>query len=462
MNTDTTTICAISTPPGVGGIAVARISGPQAISITDSIWHGRPLTNALSHTAHLGTIVDSDGNTLDQAVATIYRAPHSFTGEDTVELSVHGSTYIQRRLIETLIDAGCTLAMPGEFTRRAFTAGKMDLAEAEAIADVIASNSRAAHRIAITQMKGAYSQRLNDLRSQLLDLAALLELELDFSEEDVEFASRENLRTIAAEIHAEVTRLHSSFASGQAIKDGIPVAIAGATNAGKSSLLNTLIGDDRAIVSDIHGTTRDTIEETIETGDYLFRFIDTAGLRDTDDRIEQIGIERTRRAITRAMITILVVDPAAPLDSSIIDSTLPSSADRHLIIAVNKTDANSPDAIERTIKALPSPGSGIHIIPISTHTRSGIDTLLSTLADIARTTDEQHESIMVTNIRHARSLAEAARSSARILKGLDTNLPGDLIAQDLRETVAHLSAITGDLPTTEILNTIFSRFCIGK
>ncbi|MDE6582403.1 MAG: tRNA uridine-5-carboxymethylaminomethyl(34) synthesis GTPase MnmE, partial [Duncaniella sp.] len=355
MTTDNTTICAISTPPGIGGIAVARISGPRAIAITDTLWHGRPLSQAASHTAHLGTIVDTDGNMLDQAVATIYRSPRSFTGEDTVELSIHGSTYIQRRLIETLISAGCTLAQPGEFTRRAFAAGKMDLAEAEAIADVIASSSRAAHRIAVTQMKGSYSRRLNELRARLLDLAALLELELDFSEEDVEFASRENLRAIARDIHAEVTRLHSSFAAGQAIKDGIPVAIAGATNAGKSSLLNTLIGDDRAIVSDIHGTTRDTIEETLETGDYLFRFIDTAGLRETDDTIERIGIERTRRAIDRAMITLLVVDPASLPDKEIINSMLPSEHKRHMIIAVNKTDLHTPADIDATIAALPSP-----------------------------------------------------------------------------------------------------------
>ncbi|MDE6485330.1 MAG: tRNA uridine-5-carboxymethylaminomethyl(34) synthesis GTPase MnmE [Duncaniella sp.] len=372
MTTDNTTICAISTPPGIGGIAVARISGPHAIDITDSIWQGQPLAGASSHTAHLGTIVDTDGKMLDQAVATVYRAPRSFTGEDTVELSIHGSAYIQRRLIETLISAGCALAQPGEFTRRAFTAGKMDLAEAEAIADVIASNSRAAHRIAVTQMKGAYSRRLNELRAQLLDLAALLELELDFSEEDVEFASRENLRKIAHDIHTEVTRLHSSFAAGQAIKDGIPVAIVGATNAGKSSLLNTLIGDDRAIVSDIHGTTRDTIEETLETGDYLFRFIDTAGLRETDDTIERIGIQRTRQAIDRAMITLLVIDPASIPDKGIIENTLPTDPTRHLIIAINKTDLHSPADIEATIAALPSPTSQINLKPIDTHTREGI------------------------------------------------------------------------------------------
>ncbi len=462
MTEPRTTICAISTPAGIGGIAVARISGPEAIAITDTIWQGRTLAEAASHTAHLGTIIDTDGSPLDQAVATVYRAPRSFTGEDTVELSVHGSKFIQRRLIETLIAAGCSLAQPGEFTRRAFAAGKMDLAEAEAIADVIASNSRAAHRIAMTQMKGAYSRRLNDLRARLLDLAALLELELDFSEEDVEFASRENLRKIATDIHTEVTRLHSSFAAGQAIKEGIPVAIVGATNAGKSSLLNTLIGDDRAIVSNIHGTTRDTIEETLVTGDYLFRFIDTAGLRETTDEIEQIGIRRSRQAIDRAMITILVIDPAAPIDPSIIAATLPADTTRHLIIAVNKIDAHTPAAIQQTITTLPSPTPQIHILPISTLTRDGIPALLDTLTAIARATDEPRESILVTNIRHAQALAQAAESSARILAGLDTSLPGDLIAQDLRETITHLSAITGDLPTTEILNTIFSRFCIGK
>jgi tRNA modification GTPase len=305
---DIANICAISTAPGVGGIAVARVSGPEAINIVDKIWHGKKLADVASHTAHLGNIDDRSGNTLDQAVATVFRAPASFTGEDVVEISVHGSTYIQAELIATLVAAGARLAEPGEFTRRAFTAGKMDLAQAEAIADLIASQSRAAHRVAMSQMRGGVSKRLAQLRDQLIELASLLELELDFSEEDVEFASRTRLIDIAQQIYAEVTRLHKSFDAGSAIKNGIPIAIVGDTNAGKSSLLNALVGDERAIVSNIHGTTRDIVEDTVTIGNNLFRLMDTAGLRDTTDPVEQIGIERSHRAMQKASITLLVTD----------------------------------------------------------------------------------------------------------------------------------------------------------
>ncbi|MDE6125702.1 MAG: tRNA uridine-5-carboxymethylaminomethyl(34) synthesis GTPase MnmE, partial [Muribaculaceae bacterium] len=289
------TICAISTPAGTGGIAVVRVSGPDAIGTVSRLWRGKPLSKCDSHTAHLGQLVDPgrDSEPLDQAVATIFRGPNSFTGEDVVELSVHGSRFVQAELIRLLCGNGARLAEPGEFTRRAFAAGKMDLAQAEAVADVIAANSRAALRIANRQMRGAFSERLATLRDQLLELAALLELELDFSEEDVEFASRNRLRDIAGQILDEIERLRSSFAAGTAIKDGIPVAIAGPTNAGKSSLLNALLNDDRAIVSDIHGTTRDTVEDTMSIGDHLFRFIDTAGIRETYDAIEQAGIRRS-------------------------------------------------------------------------------------------------------------------------------------------------------------------------
>ncbi|MDE5632789.1 MAG: 50S ribosome-binding GTPase, partial [Muribaculaceae bacterium] len=277
MNTTNDTICAISTPHGSGGIAVARVSGPDAIQITDKIWKGKTLATVASHTAHLREVLDSKGDILDQAVATVFKSPSSYTSEDTVEISVHGSRWIQRELINSLINAGARLAGRGEFTSRAFAAGRFDLAEAEAVADLIASSSRAAHRIAINQMRGSISRRLDTLRQSLIELASLLELELDFSEEDVEFASRERLLNLASETKAEIERLVGSFNTGAAIKDGIPVAIIGKTNAGKSSLLNALIGDDRAIVSDIHGTTRDIVEDTIEIGDYLVRFQDTAG-----------------------------------------------------------------------------------------------------------------------------------------------------------------------------------------
>lgn len=469
MYTTNDTICAISTPPGVGGIAIIRLSGPQAITIADSIWRGKSLADTPGHRCRLGDITDADGNILDNCVATVFRGPHSFTGEDTVEFAVHGSRFIQRALLDTLISRGARLAEAGEYTRRAFTSGHLDLAQAEAVADVIASNSRAAHRLAINQMRGNFSQRLDSLRSRLIDLASLLELELDFSEEEVEFASRQNLRDLATEIHGEVSRLADSFASGQAIKDGIPVAIVGATNAGKSSLLNAIIGDNRAIVSDIHGTTRDTIEETIELGDYHFRFIDTAGLRHTDDAIEQIGIERSRQAISRARIVLLVIDPASTPDDAILaDALTPLNAQPqpgYLVALINKTDTTSKERINcitRDLRGV-SDSPNFHILGLSALTGDGLDSLRDTLTDIARSDEGcADEGLLVTNLRHATALRAAADSTTRVIAGLDANLSGDLIAQDLRQTIHHLSAITGDITTTDILSTIFSRFCIGK
>lgn len=309
-NNPSDTICAISTPPGVGGIAVIRISGPDAFTISDKLWRGKRLAEAASHTAHLGRIVDPEsGQTLDEAVATVFRAPASFTGENVVELSVHGSIWIQRQLINLLIAAGCRLAEAGEFTRRAFAAGKLDLAEAEAVADVIASTSRASHRVAMSQMRGQFSRRLAELREKLLELASLLELELDFSEEHVEFADRGKLLALSQETHAEVSRLAASFATGDAIRRGIPVAIVGRPNVGKSSILNLLTGDNRAIVSNIPGTTRDTIEDTVDINGYTFRFIDTAGLRHTSDTVENLGIERAWQKVGLASIILWVIDP---------------------------------------------------------------------------------------------------------------------------------------------------------
>ena len=472
------TICAISTPPGVGGIAVIRISGPQAIEIAERIWSGTPLTQAKARTLHSGMINDpaNNGEMLDQAVAAIFHAPASFTGEDTVELSVHGSRYVQQRLLEILCDNGCRLAQPGEFTRRAFANGKIDLAQAEAIADVIASESRAAHRLAASQMKGQFSARLNRLRDKLLEIASLLELELDFSEEEVEFASRSQLTALAEDLHDELTRLADSFAAGNAIKEGIPVAIIGPTNAGKSSLLNLILGQQRAIVSDIHGTTRDTIEDTLAIGDYTFRFIDTAGLRHTDDPIENLGIKRTRQAAANAAITLLVVDATRPLPSPA-DLALPADSDtdsdsnadagshtaedtRPVILLLNKTDL--PGAI--TTLPTPLPYRATDIIPISAHTGEGHDTLLQQLKKHAKALsgDNTQDTILVTNLRHAQALQAAAETTAALLAGLSANIPGDLLAQDLRATIHHLSTITGTLTTPDILTTIFSRFCIGK
>lgn len=459
------TICAISTPAGVGGIAVARVSGPLAITIADRIWRGKPLTNAASHTAHLGFVTDPDnGETIDQGVATVFRAPGTFTGEDVVELSVHGSKFIQRELIALLLRQGCRLAEPGEFTRRAYTSGRMDLTEAEAVADLIAASSRAAHRIALSQMKGNFTRRLETLRGQLVELASLLELELDFSEEDVEFASRQRLKELATAVSDEICRLERSFATGHAIKEGIPVAIVGETNVGKSSLLNILVGDDRAIVSDVHGTTRDLIEDTAEIGDLLFRFIDTAGLRDTADTVEAMGIERSHAATRRAQVVMLVSDIARPLQSDLINETLASMRDdASLIIVINKTDLTTPDTLSQTIADTAKRWQAAKaVVAISARNGSGIDTLKSALQLAAGADQLATDQLLITNARHSQALARAAQSIARVIDGLDTSLPGDLIAQDLRETLHHLADITPAITTPDLLATIFSRFCIGK
>lgn len=433
------TICAISTPPGTGGIATARISGPQSIDIVSKIWKGCNLNKVASHTVHYGTIYDpNSGEALDDGVATIFRAPRSYTGEDTVELSVHGSQWIQRELINLLIRQGASIADRGEFTRRAVTNGKLDIAEAEAVADMIAASSRAAQRIALSHIRGEYSAGLNTLRDKLIDLASLTELELDFSEEDVEFADRTELLNLAREINAKVTSLADSFAAGRAIKDGVKVTISGATNAGKSTLLNRLIGEEKAIVSNIHGTTRDTIEDTAEIGGILFRFIDTAGLRDTADPIEQIGIDRARKAIQSADINIWLVDSENPV--------LPETATENTIIVYNKSDIASVPEDAIAISALN-------------------DTNLTQLTDelIRRAMPMQIAPAQtVTNARHYEALMRAADSSARVIDSLATSLPTDLIAQDIRETINHLSTITTPITTPTLLTQIFTRFCIGK
>ena len=464
--TDTeSAICAISTPPGTGGIAVVRITGPGSIGIVDKLWHGQQLTSVKSHTAHLGEIIDPSypDQPLDQCVATVYRAPASFTGQDTVELSVHGSKWIQREIINLLCTQGCRTALPGEFTRRAVMNRRIDLTQAEAIADVIASGSRAAHAIAASQLKGSFSNRLKVLRDHLLRLSTLLELELDFSEEDVEFASRTELKELATTIHSELKRLHSTYKSGAAIKDGIPVAIAGAPNVGKSSLLNLLLSDDRAIVSDIPGTTRDTVEETLEVGDYLLRFIDTAGLRETSDPVEQLGISRSRTAMERAGIILMVIDPTATQTAYIPEI---SNHDAIIIPIINKTDI-CPDGTETIPICCPS-DSEIKIKPaigLSAKTGQGLDNLFkvitSAIEEIAPGASEA-DSVIITNARQAQALEEASQEAARIIESLNEGLPGDLIAIHLRTTISILSTLTGDITTPEILSTIFSSFCIGK
>lgn len=438
------TICAVATG-GVApsGIAVVRLSGPDAIPIADTVWKGRRLADSKSHTAHFGAIIDpADNLRLDEAVATLFIGPNSFTGEDTVEFSVHGSLWLQRALVDILCRQGARLAEPGEFTRRAFLNGRLDLAQAEAVADVIASTSAAAHRLALSQLSGEFSRRLEKLRIDLTELAALLELELDFSEEDVEFASRKKLAESASATLIELNRLHESFATGDALLHGIKVAILGPTNAGKSSLLNALLGTERAIVSDIHGTTRDIVAETLQLGGFTFRLMDTAGLRQSDDPIEQIGISRSREAAAEAAIILSVSSPDTD------DESLPPTSARIIRIA-SKADLRK--------------GAESGAIAISTRTGEGLPALLDALVDAARQlTADAGADVIVTNARHAESISRAAQALSRVVDGLNSGLSGDLVAQDLRETTHHLASITGAITTPAILSTIFSRFCIGK
>lgn len=480
---DSDTICAISTPSGVGGIAVVRVSGPDAIGIVDKIWRGRPLAEVKSHTAHLGDIVDPGHNEepLDSALATVFRAPRSFTGENVVEISVHGSRWIQRELVNLLIRSGCRMAEAGEFTRRAFANGRLDLAQAEAVADVIASSSRSAHRLASSQMRGDFSKQIGHLRDELIEIASLLELELDFSEEDVEFASRTRLRELAEGLFSRISALASSFSTGSALKDGVPVAIVGEPNVGKSTLLNLLLHDNRAIVSDIPGTTRDTIEDTMEIDGVLYRFIDTAGIRDTADSIENLGIKRSYAAIGRARIVVWLVAPdmSAERYEAMKQAILEHKSDEAaLITAITKIDTilptgrNSVSATEDSNNATgkycdnDKSASGIwdddSILKISATTGENIPPFLETLHRHSGAGQAEEADLIVTNARHYEALTHAKDSISRVISGLDANISGDFIAQDLRETIHHLSTITGTITTTDLLSTIFSKFCIGK
>ena len=460
------TICAVSTPAGVGGIAVVRVSGRDAFSIVDRIWNGTKMAEAGSHTAHLGTIVGDDGEALDQCVATVFRGPKSFTGEDVVELSVHGSVWIQRQVVNRLIKCGCRLASAGEFTRRAFASGKMDLAEAEGVADLIASSSKAAHRIAMSQMRGHFSAHLSALRGRLLELASLLELELDFSEEEVEFASRDKLSSLAGDILSLTRNLADSFEAGTAIKDGIPVAIVGATNAGKSTILNQLLHEDRAIVSNIHGTTRDTIEDTVEIGGILFRIIDTAGLRRTSDEVESLGIERAMSVIDKARIVVWVVDSTDDVRNLAVWERIEKrlTASHRLVVALNKADLLHEDEVESRKRsvALLTEGYSPKIVRLTAKTGEGIDALERVLADVSGLSQLGEDDIMVTNARHFEALVRSTEALERVLTGLQDGLSGDFVAQDVRLALHYLGEITGEITTQDILATIFSRFCIGK
>lgn len=452
------TICAISTAHGVGGIAVIRVSGDAAFSISDQVFSAKTaLARAESHKAIFGTIKDGD-KVLDEVLATPFKNPHSFTGEDTVEIACHGSIFIQQRILQLLVEAGAELAKPGEFTQRAFLNGKMDLSQAEAVADLIASNSQAAHRIALNQMRGGFSDELTKLRVELLNFVSLVELELDFSEEDVEFADRTQLKTLTQRISEHIARLTDSFSLGNAIKNGIPVAIVGETNVGKSTLLNALLKEDKAIVSDIHGTTRDTIEDVVNLYGVVFRFIDTAGIRDTSDKIESMGIERSFKKMDEANIVLLVVDAKndiVQLKKSITDVSKRLKTQK-LLVLINKVDALS-DAQKEEISAhfpeaiLLSAKEGKNLLQLEEE--------LVKLSEIDKATESN---VLVSNIRHFEALKKAQTAIVRVNEGLNNDITGDFLAQDIRECLFHIGEITGSISTDEILGNIFGKFCIGK
>lgn len=465
---DNDTICAIATPHGMGAIAVIRISGSNAFTVVTSVFqrNGKtmPIEDIVSHKAFYGHIIYK-GEMLDEVLVTFFKSPHSFTGEDSAEISVHGSVYVQQRLLQVLIALGCRMAEAGEFTRRAFVNRKFDLAQAEAIADLIESESEAAHRVAINQLKGGFSKELQVMRSKLLEMTSLMELELDFSEEDVEFADRRQLKALLQETLTHVNKLKDSFRLGNAIKNGIPVAIVGQTNTGKSTLLNALLGEDRAIVSDIAGTTRDTIEETLNINGILYRFIDTAGIRNTDETIEKIGIERSYRKIQEATIVIGMLDATKDYESMLSAANdVFSKIDlehQQLILCINKVDTLG-DQGEALLGQLRQDmdNDDIMIICLSAKHHFGLNDLYNTLKLCQPLS--YPDATLVTNVRHYEALSHASESLKQVQQGLEMNIPTDLISQDLRQALHYLGSITGEITTDEVLGSIFSRFCIGK
>ena len=459
------TICAIATAQG-GAIGVIRVSGPEAIGITSSIFTptgGKPLDERKPYTLSFGKILSGEGEIIDEVLVSIFRAPHSYTGENSTEISCHGSSYILQQVMRRLIECGCRTAQPGEFTQRAFLNGKMDLSQAEAVADLIASTSTATHRMAMNQMRGGFSKELSILRDKLLHLTSLMELELDFSDhEELEFADRTELSQIAHEIEQVISRLAHSFNVGNAIKNGVPVAIIGETNAGKSTLLNALLNEEKAIVSDIHGTTRDVIEDTINLRGITFRFIDTAGIRQTTDVVESIGIERTFQKMSQADIVLWMIDSDSEVDwEALKNEILPYCEGKNLIVLFNKCDKITPERrseMARTFEEVDAPK-----LFLSAKNRKGMDELETLLVETAALPEISQNDVIVTNIRHYEALVRALESIHRVQDGLLMNLSGDFVSQDLRECLSHLAEIVGGaFDVEDVLGNIFKNFCIGK
>jgi tRNA modification GTPase len=465
MNTEST-ICAISTPPGIGGIAVIRVSGQNALSCVNNFFvprkKGTDIFQQSSYMLSLGSFINAQKETIDEVLIGVFRAPHSYTGEDIVEISCHGSVFIQQQILRTLIDAGCSLAKPGEFTQRAFLNKKMDLSQAEAVADLIAADSAASHRMALNQMRGGISEELSNLRARLLDFVSLTELELDFSEEDVEFADRSQLMSLANEIEELIKKLSNSFKVGNALKNGIPVAIVGETNVGKSTLLNVLLNEEKAIVSEVHGTTRDAIEDSVNIDGITFRFIDTAGIRETKDEIETLGIEKTYQKIEQASIILWLIDCTQLSEriETLTERIAKKVQDKKFILIFNKIDKITDEERE-VLNQFFEHYTGERIY-LSAKKRINIPQLQKLLVKAAQLPEIQPGDVVVNNIRHYEALQNALKAIQRVKEGIENEISGDFLSQDLRECMFFLGEITGEITNDEILGNIFSKFCIGK
>ncbi len=465
----TDSICALATAPG-GALGIIRISGPQTLEILSHIF-SKDLHDAQPNTIHYGHITDGS-NLIDEVLVSIFRAPHSYTGEDSAEISCHGSRYILNKVLELLIQHGCRMANPGEYTQRAFLNGKMDLSQAEAVADLIASGNKATHQIAMSQLRGVFSSELSQLREQLLKLTSLLELELDFSDhEDLEFADRSELLDIANKINNRITRLARSFETGQALKNGIPVAIVGKTNVGKSTLLNRLLRDDRAIVSSVHGTTRDTVEDVIDLHGVTFRFIDTAGIRQTTDEVEQIGISRTYATIQKARIVLWLIDAEPTMED--VQEMLERCEGKSLIIIQNKIDIQSTTQPPLELCSLATIGTQetsnlkpqiSNLLRISAKQGTNLDQLEQAIFEAADIPELTEQDIIVSSARQYHSLLSAQENLSRVLSSLESGLSGDLVSEDLKLVLDDLADITGEgrILTNEVLGNIFTHFCVGK